>query len=329
MSDENIRWDIRVIKYENYVKRHPHKAYGHYCRGKLFSDAGQYKKAEDCFHKALTLNRQYTVAVIGLIKAYVFRGKFLKAVKLYDRYAADIEKKNIYKLKLGRALSDYYESDGIETRMASFLSQLTLLYAVHKMLRRYREGSASVREPDNRVVNLLLCIYYLSVDDDANQPKETGGIYNACVRMPGISDLLRWVLIKKVSEIDSEIYDNVEIAGLFSGIPDHECPQQYANQIVNVGLKQQKIHKVNKICASDEGLYKRLTSANLWTYVFMCQEKGIFDMTVYQCCTRLLKTGWVDKMLAETFGKLKDLEVVNHVDADKADAILVLYGYKG
>ena len=75
--------DIRIIKYEQYIKENPEKAYGFYCLGRLYFNLGKYNAAENYFKKALSLDEGYTRAIIALIELYVYKKKFIKAVFLF------------------------------------------------------------------------------------------------------------------------------------------------------------------------------------------------------------------------------------------------------
>jgi len=75
---DNNEIERRILKYEQYVKEHPKKAYGYYCLGRLHMMDGKYKLAEEYFKKSLAVDGNYTFSIIGLIEACVFRRKFLK-----------------------------------------------------------------------------------------------------------------------------------------------------------------------------------------------------------------------------------------------------------
>ncbi len=316
---DSVRMDIRIIKYENYIKKHPQKAYGYYGLGKLNLVTDQCKKAEECFVKALVLDSEHIYSVIGLIEAYIRRGKFYKAVKLYEKYEKQMAQKEIYKRKLCRDISLYYEQHKINMKRRGPFSHFFIAYTSQRINTYYGKHT------NNLVALLLLSIFHLSESKKSSPKKVIEEIYNSSVRLDGINDAMRWKLLKKISEGNNEIYQSDEIAALFSQIPSKDCDEKYLNKIFKAILKQRDIQKLNSILKSYEEIYKKLSPSNLWTYVFLCKEMDMLDLTVYHCCSRLLAVGWIDKMVAETIVRLKELKVVNNTN--KEEEVLKLYGY--
>ncbi len=316
---DSVRMDIRIIKYENYIKKHPQKAYGYYCLGKLNLLIDQYKKAEECFVQALSLESEHIYAVIGLIEVYIQRGKYYKAVKLYEKYEKQINKKKIYKRKLSRDISFYYEQHKINIKRRGLFSHFFIAYTSQRINTYYK------KHKNNIVAVLLLSIIHLSENKKSSPDNVIEEIFNHCVRLDGIHDSMRWVLLKRISEGNNEIYQSDEIAALFSQIPSKDCDEKYLNKIFKVILKQRDIQKLNSIFKTYEDIHKKLSPSNLWTYVFLCQEMDFFDQTVYDCCSKLLAVGWIDKMVVDTIVKLKELKVI--LNTEKEDEIIKLYGY--
>lgn len=325
MTDQRMRLDIRIVKYENYVKKNPHKAYGYYCLGKLHLISEQYKKAEDYFQKALAVNNRYMMAAIGLMEAYVYRAKYLKAVKLYEKYADWLSTKKIYERRICRALSRYYDTKRIKAQMHGLLSQLLLSYAVQKMQKYIHQYQSGEQQKFNLVAGLLLCIYYLSNDGQTVMTEEITNIFLLCVRLDGMEDRLRWKIIRELSVEYEEILESDDIAAMFDTIPDG-CSGRFVNKVFGAALKQRDIRRVRKMYNSNKNMDGWLSLPNLWTYVSLCKDSDVYDSTVYQCCSRLLKEGWVDKMVVDSIQRLKEAKVIEGVVAE--ESILELYGYQ-
>lgn len=316
MGIKNTRIDIRMVKYENYIKNNPHKPYGYYCMGKIQIYKGFYKKAESYFNNTLELDKNFVRAVIGLIEVYMYQGKHLKAVYLYNRYSNHIKNKNIYTVKLVRAVSSLYNANKLNPSEKRIISRLVLnhiIKSVYKILKR---------QPNNPVLNLILCMNFLYSHE---KNKESYRIYMTCINMDGLDNNLRYSLVQILSRMGIDILHNDQIASKFSDIPSSECKAEYVNRILKAAIKSGKINNAKKMLNSIGISEKSIPLSSLWMFIYWSREYSIYDKQVLQCCRKLLKSGWVDKLVAQTFFILKELSIARHTDNE--DRILKLYGY--
>lgn len=300
--------DISILKYKTYISKYPDKAYGYYCLGNLYFLSDNYKRAEDYYKRALLRNNRYIHAVIGLIQLYVFRKKFFRAVNLYDRYNEAIQSKKIYVRKLAGTLSAVYRTSIVETSTPLI---------VFNPLRRLLTG-----KKENLVTDLLLCIYYLS---KRQRDPQAMVIFKKCIFMDNIDDNLRWDLLNILVRQDRSLSGNTEIASLFQTLPDN-CTSEYANIILDSAFTNGSNMKIKNIYKVLNNYDRVISSSNLWKYIYWNRDRRNYDITVYNCCRRLLKIGWMDRLLAETLLNLKQLNIAN--PTAKESKLLNLYGYE-
>lgn len=316
MQKKDSRVDIRIVKYKNYIKKHPQKPYGYYCLGQLNILASRYKDAEKYFAKALLLDNNYTYAKVGLIKALIYRKKVLKAVHLYNKYNDEINQKKVFVNKLVRGISSCWGKKELDGKKQGLFSAIYFKYVVQVLNNLFNS------QIDNLVLNLVLCIYYLSREDKTDKALV---VYNNCVKLDGLTDKMRWALVKALSTANPAIYKDSEIAGKFSKVPVPNCPSAYANKIFEVFLRQGKIKKAKAVFEDIENPDKVISQSNLWEYVNLCTKNSYYDISVYMCCSRLLKAGWINNVLAHALRKIKELNIVS--DTKQEEKVLKLFGY--
>jgi tetratricopeptide (TPR) repeat protein len=308
--------DLRMLKYKNYIRRHPKKAYGYYCMGKLKLTMGQHKDAVELFNKALFLDDEFIYARIGLIECHIAKRRLVKASGYFQSHAESFAKKNIHMLRLVKAVSSYCGRTDLDTNHMGLFQLVVFRYEIFSLKNSY------IRDPANIVTNLLLCINYLSskVSDDKAMV-----VYNTCVRLDGLCDNMRWAIVNKLSKDDLSILENIEIAAMFDAIPDKDCPSVYINTIFEASLKTKSIKEIKKIFNSINENDKVLSLPNQWKYILKCTENSIYDISVYKCCKKLIGAGWVDNILAETLYRLKELKIIENTANE--EKVLGLFGY--
>lgn len=308
--------DLRILKYKSYIARHPDKAHGYYCLGKLTLMVGGPKASESYFGKALSLEQNYVPAVIGMIEAYVCGGKFSDTVRFYDKYLCSINKKRIYKTRLIRAVSSLY-NDGFPDMTPYGLLQRFMLG-----LRARRLASVLEKDPGNTLVSLILCIYFLHRNDSSSRATT---VYNTCVCLDDLDDGLRWALVKVLSKKDRAVFQDTRIAHKFTDIPGADCPAEYLNMLIAAALADNNLKKANKMLDSLKDFEKALTPGNLWKYMSLCGENGVYDARVARCCRKLLKSGWMDSRLAQVLTMVKPLHPALFNGYE--EKVLKLFGY--
>lgn len=317
MIDNSKKNDIRVLKYEEYVKKHPKKAYGYYCLGRLHLMLENYKTAQEYFQKSLSINPEHTLSKISLTEVYVFRRKFLKAVSFFSKHRQDIIRKYIFRLKLVRGVSSFYrKSDLFTMKSQGLIASLFLKYTM------YYAADMVKKESQNIVLKLLLSMHYLSTNE---RNPFVNQIFKTCVYWDGLDDLIRWELLKSLSETGEKLFYDVNIARKFSNIPVSDCSAEYANIIFGASLLNGSRKKIVGIYNSAGKFDIKLSPNMLWSYINWSKENLCYDNSVYDCCKRLVKTGWVDRLVAETMIKMREKKSVSFTDED--ERVLKLYGY--
>jgi pentatricopeptide repeat protein len=314
---ESVKTDIRILKYENYVKNNPEKPYGYYCLGKLHMQNSNLKEAESHMKKALELDRYYTRAKLGLIEILILKGKYIKAVYLCSKYKRSINMRNIYKKEIAEIVSSQFNSSKLDPACQSLVSRVFLNYFINSAKRILK------KQPDNPVLNLLFCIYCLHNHQEDSTAVE---LFKKCVVLDGLDDNMRWALIKALSSTDSAVLKNEAVAGKFAKLPDaKDCTADYTNIILLSALKSGKLEKALSILDSMDSLGIFPPPSSLWLFLYQCSENSVYNNLTFKCCSRLLKSGWVDKLVAATFIRLKDLDIAHQTDEE--EKILKFYGY--
>lgn len=312
---ENI--NIYVTKYQNYVKKNPKKAYGHYCLALLNISLGNYKDAQDYFEKTLSISSNHTLSKVGLIIVNVFRRKFVQAVNLYRQYRNDINSKNIYRIKLIRGVSEFYSKDSFFSRKSKETSSpLFHKLTVQPMLTMLSE------ESDNAVLILLLAMYYMSMDE---RSLDIMYILKVCVYLESVDDNMRWALLRAIADCGEKLYYDLDIASKFTSIPEPDCPEEYVKIIYDTALLGRNKYKVKSVINSMNISGRKMTLNMAWKYVDWSWNVELCDLSVYECCNRLLMSGWVDIVVLEMITKLEKQNIITLTDEELQ--VLKIYGY--
>ncbi len=317
MDKKNSKIDIRIIKYKSYIKKFPEKAYGFYCLGRLNLDLGNFKDAEVYFKKSLLLNSKYVRSKIGLIECYLNKNRLLLAANYFRKNSIDFSAKKIYLIKLTRAISNHFDKNTFKTTQKKILPLLIFNHAMKSLTSMFNSNSESV------VVDLFLCINYLHSNSNS---EKAFVLYNICVSMYGLNDNMRWKIVQILAKENPTIYKDDIIASKFECIPLNDCISDYANLIFASSLRSKNITKVKNIFNYIKKSDKPILTSNIWRYIEWCISNSVYDKDLYFSCSRLLNLGWMDKLIAETIYKLKDLAVVDNIE--KEVNLLRLFGYE-
>ncbi|WP_010251778.1 tetratricopeptide repeat protein [Acetivibrio cellulolyticus] len=317
MNKDLEKLNIFVSKYENYVKKNPKQAHGYYCLGWLNLNLAKYKDAQEHFEKAISIDSTHTLSKVGLIVTNVFRRKFVQAVNLYSQYRNDINRKNIFKIKMIRGVSEFYSKDSFFSKKSKETSNpLFYKLTIQPLLARLTE------ETDNFVLILLLAMYYMSVDE---RSLDIMYILKVCVYVEAIDDNMRWALIRAIADCGEKLYYDLDIASKFTSIPETDCPDEYVKTIYNTALLGRNKYKVKNIINSMNKSGKDMTLSMAWKYVDWSWNVELYDLSVYECCNRLLMSGWVDIVLLEMMAKLEKQNIITFTDEELS--VLKIYDY--
>lgn len=309
--------DIRVVKYEDYIKKHPQKAYGYYCLGNLHLMTNRYKLAEEYFQKSLAVDANHTLSVIGLIEAYVFRRKFLKAVYLFSKHRQRIIDKYIYRVRLVRGVSSFYsKADLFRIGAKGLFSVLFMKYTMYYVKKLVDS------ESNNIVLKLILCMYYLNSEEKSFYIIQ---LFKTCIYWDGLEDTFRWAMIKRLSQMGEKLYYDISIARKFTTIPDANCTDEYVDMIFSTALDSGNSGRITGVYGTAGKYNKNISPRLMWRYVQWSRENSFYDPTVYDCCKKLVKLGWMDNVLANTMLKFREKNAVKL--GNEAERALRLFGY--
>ncbi|HOM01556.1 MAG TPA: tetratricopeptide repeat protein [Acetivibrio sp.] len=309
--------DIRISKYEKYVKKHPKKAYGYYCIGNLHMEAGNYKLAEKYFKKSLEVDGNYTLSIIGLIEAYVFGRKFLKAIYLFSQNRQKIIDKYIYRVKLVRGVTSFYsKTDLFRTEEKDFLSEFFL----KRSMRSVKKLVDS--ESNNIVLKLILCMYCLHTKEKSFYIIQ---MFKTCIYWDGLEDTFRWALINRLSQEGEKLYYDINIARKFTTVPDASCSDEYVDMIFSSALDKGNGGIIADIYDSAGKYNKKISPRLMWRYIQWSMQNSFYDPSVFDCCNKLVKMGWMDNVIANTMLKFKEKNAAKL--GEENERTLRLFGY--
>ncbi len=306
MADNKDKNEIRLIKYREYLIRKPEKAFGYYCIAKYYIDKGNFDMGKKYISLAIGKNPGYMPSILTLLDMYIQNSKYIKAVKIYEKYKSRLEAKKVYGIKINRSITSLYKK--INSRS---LSRLQAYWSFRKLLGK---------DDENLIVNLLACMHSLEKGQTNN---EAMGMYKKYLYTRGINDNMRWELLKILGRYEPSIYTNKKIILLFDSIPD-DCSSGYANNIFKEVFKAQNF-KIGEFMRQIDKKGLIIASSNLWKYVYWCSQTKNFDKLLYKCCKRLLNAGWVDKLIAQTIIELTGMGIA--APSEKELKALELYGY--
>lgn len=313
---DSLTNDIRIIKYEDYIKKKPDKAYGYYALGELYLRTNRYLSAISYLKTALSKKPDYAFAIVSLIDAYFSAHNYYKAVCLYLDNRTVIDKKNIFKVDLNRRLSNLFLKKVFPPKNPGIIEGWSYKASIKKLTVLFNKNQ------DTQITHLILSMHYLNsgVRNDHSLV-----LYNLSAGLPGLNDNLRWDLVRNISKDNSNILKDKKVASYFDSIPDEGCSDEYANILLSAFLDTKNDSKISKAISYMISKNIVISKNNLFRYINYCFANNIFNTTVYRCCVKLLKSGWVDNIIAQMVLRLRDYKVIK--DISEVTPILNMYGY--
>ncbi|HEY8423065.1 MAG TPA: hypothetical protein VIL05_15195 [Thermoclostridium sp.] len=314
--DQKLRLDIRIIKFQDFIRRKPDRPFGYYGLGVQYMLADMPNLADKMFSQALKKSPAYVPAMIGKLEVFLRENKYIAAARYYDKNRSVFVRKKIYIKRINNIVSNIYLSRGFSDylgKLRSFLAFDEKIGALQKLF-----GSSK----ENPVVNILLAMYYLKKgkNDDRACP-----VYNLCVNMKGITDRLRWDLAQALSTKQPAILRDVKIAGLFQSIPENAYKTDYVNFLLSSFMAQQDMEKVMNAFSELNKKQFIPSKKAMWEYLLFCKRNDIWNSTVALYCQKLIESGWINSILASTAIQLKNKGIVNANNG--MFKILSLYSY--
>ena len=294
--DQELLVDIRIIKFQSYIKRKPTRPFGYYGLGVQYMLSEKPVLADRMFMHALKLNPKYIPALLGKLEFLLAEKRFAAAARYFNKHRDLFCKKEIHKKRIHRMVSRLYMTKSLSRRGKSIISQLLLKENYFAINRIYNKTK------DNRVVNILLSSFYLQ---DARVDEKALKLYRYCIKLEEISDKLRWDLLQTLSKKEPELLLCNKIAELFSAIPENAYGTDYANFLLTNFIYSGDQKKAIDAFTSFQAKHIIPCKKTLWHYLFFCREWNIWDPSLTYCCQKLIVTGWVDGLLTSTVKELK------------------------
>lgn len=295
MFEQELRLDIHIIKFQDYIRRKPNRPFGYYGLGVQYMLSGKPIMADRMFMHALKLNPDYVPARLGKLDFLLFEKKFVAAARYYNKYKDLFCRKKINRNRINRMTSRLYSSKSLSKRSKSLYSQLVLRQNFLVLNRMHSKNS------DNPVSGILLSILQLK---DGRGDEKAVTLYRYCVELPEISDKLRWDLLKVLSKKTPEILFDEKIACLFSDIPENAYGTDYANFLLKNFIYSHDEKKVIKAFSSFQKKLVVPSKESLWHYLSFCNERNIWHPSLSYCCQKLISVGWVDRLVVSTIKEL-------------------------
>jgi len=314
--DQKLRLDIRIIKFQDYIRRKPDRPFGYCGLGIQYLLSDMPGMADKMFTQALKKNPDYVPAKLGKLEALLYENKFVAAARYYRKNSETFLKKKIYIKYIHKMVSNVYSLRSFSV----YLGKLRNLFvfdekigSLHKMFGKNNQDP---------VVSILLAMYYLKKNRNDDRSLM---LYNMCVGMEGITDRLRWDLLQAISKKQPAILKDTKIAGLFGSIPEYAYGTGYADLILSCFMAQQDTEKIAE-AFSEPGKRQIMPGKRImWEYINYCSRNNVWNSTVASYCQHLLENGWINSFLSQTAIQLKNKGIVG---ADsKMFKILSLYGY--
>ncbi|HCA29850.1 MAG TPA: hypothetical protein DEP23_09910 [Ruminococcaceae bacterium] len=295
MLDQELLVDIRIIKFQGYIRRKPNRPFGYYGLGVQYMLSGKPALADKMFMQAIKLDPLYIPALLGKLEVFLAEKRFTAAARYFNKHKDLFCNKKISKKRIHRMVSRLYMSKSLSRRGKSIVSQFLLKENFITLNRIYNKTK------DNLVANILLSAFWLQ---DSRVDEKAIKLYRYCIELDEISDKLRWDLLQVLSKKEPDLLQSKKIAGLFSAIPENAYGKDYADFLLTTFIYSGDQKKAIDAFSSFETRRIIPCKKNLWHYLFFCREWNIWDSSLTYCCQKLLSTGWVDGLLTSTIKEL-------------------------
>lgn len=312
IESESIKTDITLLKYKDYVTRHPNKALGYYGLARLYMDLDSLQVPEEFLKKALEKDPGFMRAEIALIELYMRQGRFLRAVRLYLKHRQEIEGSRLYRSLAANAVTKVFETDRELVLGKRRILSLYILNTFTHIL-DLKKGSPAA-------------LMILGMHSAAGRDKSSDAlsIYKILLSREGLSDSFRWHMLKALARYGPSLYKDPHTASLFRHVPK-ECTSEYANVIFKSALDSFRLSRITSVYKDLDGGNHIIYPSNLWRYIEYKRSISDLDNTVRDCCRRLLRAGWMDKIVAATLIHFHERK--NSRLSPEEEKLFVLYGY--
>lgn len=310
--------EIRKIKYNDYVDKHPNKPYGYYALGELELMCSSYDTAMNYFIKALYTDEHYDRAKIGYILCLLHDGKIIQAIRYFDKKCKHFMHKKILLQDLIHGICSDRPLSNPDVRVPVNCKVVDLRGKMNRVLWIYKRNG-------NLIAGVLLALHFMNNRSKLYDRIQTD-LYQELVLQPGIVEPLRWHMLQRLSTKKPETLENSVIAAMFRYIPSNEMTQEYANTIFSEALKSKNKDRIKQCYQSAVDANIQITSENMWHYIFLAHKFGDYDDSIMKCCISLIRKGWIDTAVA---GALNSMIILNMEGYTERDIEMIrLFGYE-
>lgn len=293
--DPKLRLDIRIIKFQDYLRRKPNRPFGYYGLGVQYMLSGKLHMADRMFTHALKLDPGYISAILGKLEVQLTQNRYAAAAAYYNKNKELFLSKRINIKRINRLTSRFYTSRTLGSHGTGLYLWLFLRENL-SVLKGIQNKTI-----DNPVADIIIAMFCLK---DGRKDEKALSLYRKCVELDEINDRLRWDLLKALSDKQPEFMQNNKIAGLFSAIPENAFSTKYMDFLLINFIKAGNESKVLKAFTSMQSKHITPEKKTLWYYFNFCRERNIWNPSLSYCCQNLINTGWVDNRLLTVIKEL-------------------------
>lgn len=296
MSRTNVQ--VKILKYESIIKKHPHKVLGYYSLGRIYLDEKEYTVAEQYLHNALHIDKKCISVIADLIIVYLYKNKFRKCIRLYIKNEKILTSNTLVNKRLLRKVSEILNERHLKIHHSnSIIDFINMLIVKNKM---NNIDNLSKQSSDfiiilytglfltlGNKIDILNCKYFLE-----------------CIQNSKVSDNFKWFLLERLMHYDDRQFNIKNMSCYFTIIPAGSSID-LANRIFKKGIRANKINNIKKLYKSAIINDIPLTDNNLWHYIYLCNRLSINDIGVFNSCLRLVENGWINSHIINTIKKYK------------------------
>ena len=314
--DLKMSLDIRMLKFQDYIRRKPDRPFGYYGLGIQYMLAGKPGLADKMFTQALKKNPGYVPAKSGKLEVLLAEERYVAAARYYQKNRESFERKRIYAKRVHRTVSRIYLLRSFSVHLEKLRSIFAFDEKIGALQKMY---NANAKNP---VVNILLSMYFLKKEKDDDR---AFALYNLCVGLDGICDRLRWDLVNILSKKQPAILRDTKIADLFQSIPENLYKVDYVNFLLTCFMAQHDMEKVMNAFSNVNERQLVPSRRTMWEFLYFCSSRDVWNSTAASYCQKLIENGWVNSFLSQTAIRLKNKGFIS--SNNKIFSILSLYGY--
>src|SRR5690554_3684584 len=128
MLDKKLRLDIRLVKFQDLIRRKPDKPFGYYGLGVQYMLSGKPNMADRMFLHALKIKPGYMPAILGRLEFLISEKKFVSAARFYQKNRELFLRKKIFEARANRITGRLYHGKVFHL----YLNTMRSLFVFHE-----------------------------------------------------------------------------------------------------------------------------------------------------------------------------------------------------